>query len=352
MKGKPNEVVDVLNEFFTDYLPNTKGVSENTITAYQYAFKLLFEYLEKEKHLSPDKVMFQTLSNGMIEKFLTHLETQRNCSVKTRNIRRAAIVTFAKYSAKKAFTASLPFYSSVMGIDKKKEPKRALIKYFTREEIALLLQLPDNSKLIGQRDVTMLAMLYATGARAQGLCDITLKDITLATPTSPTKIRLTEKGSKTRTVTIPDTCTAILKGYLQSKKYDVNNTATFDRHLFSSQTNEHMSIACVEEVVAKYVALAKERYHDYFKQNNYTPHSFRHSIAVHMLEAGESLVAIKAFLGHASIVSTTVYAKVTPELANKYLDERGKPLENATVQSVPQSLPETLPFLYRRKQQM
>jgi site-specific recombinase XerD len=108
-----------------------------------------------------------------------------------------------------------------------------------------------------------------------------------------------------------------------------------------------MSIACVEDVVAKYVALAKERYPDYFKQSKYTPHSFRHSIAVHMLEAGESLVAIKAFLGHASIVSTTVYAKVTPELANKYLDERGKPLEEATTQSVPQSLPEALPFLYR-----
>lgn len=347
MKSKPNEVVDVLNEFFTDYLPNTKGLSENTITAYQYAFRLLFGYLGDIKHLTPEKVTFQTLSNGMIEEFLTHLETQRNCSVKTRNIRRAAIIAFAKYATKKAFTASLPFYSAVMGIDKKREPKRAIIKYFTREEISMLLKLPNKSTLIGQRDVTMLAMLYATGARAQGLCDITLKDITLATATSPTKIRLTEKGSKTRVVTIPDACTAILKGYLQSRKYDVKNNETYDRHLFSSQTNEHMSIACVEDVVAKYVALAKECYPDYFRQRKYTPHSFRHSIAVHMLEAGESLIAIKAFLGHASIVSTTAYAKVTPELANKYLDERGKPLESITVQSVQQTLPEMLPFLYR-----
>jgi len=66
-----------------------------------------------------------------------------------------------------------------------------------------------------------------------------------------------------------------------------------------------------------------------------------------MLEAGDSLVEIKAFLGHSSIIATTVYAKVTPELANKYLDERGRPLENTTLQSVPQSLPEALPFLYR-----
>ena len=347
MKNKPNEVVFILADFFNDYLPNTKGLSENSIKSYQYAFRLLFGYLENVKNLTPDNVTFQALSNGVIEEFLTHLETQRNCSVKTRNIRRAAIISFAKYAAKKAFSASLPFYTAAMGIDKKKEPKHSIIKYFTKDEIALLLQLPDTSKLIGQRDVTMLAMLYATGARAQGLCDITLKDITLASSTSPTKVRLTEKGGKTRVVTIPDTCTAILKGYLQSKKYDVKNKSTFDCHLFSSQTNEHMSIACVEEVVAKYVAIAKKRYPDYFRQTKYTPHSFRHSIAVHMLETGESLVAIKAFLGHASIVSTTVYAKVTPELANKYLDERGKPLENAAVQAVPLSLPEKLPFLYR-----
>lgn len=80
--------------------------------------------------------------------------------------------------------------------------------------------------------------------------------------------------------------------------------------------------------------------------SSYTPNSFRRSIAVHILEAGESLVAIKAFLGHSTIVATTVYAKVTPELANKYLDERGKPLENIDVQSVPQSIPEAMPFLY------
>jgi site-specific recombinase XerD len=348
MKSKPNEVVNVLEEFFSDHMPNSRGLSENTITAYQYAFRLLFDYLDKNKDLTPEKVTFQSLSNGLIEEFLTHLETERKCSVQTRNIRRAAIKAFAKFAAKKAFTLSLSFYSEVMGIDKKKEPKQTIIKYFTKDEIALLLKLPKTNRLIGQRDVTMLAMLYATGARATELCDIQLKDITLATPTSPTKIRLFGKGNKTRFVTIPDTCTAILKGYLQSKNYDTKNEATYERHLFSSQTNEHMSLKCVEEVVKKYVTMAKTRHKDYFRQGNYTPHSFRHSIAVHMLENGESLIAIKAFLGHASISTTTIYAQVTPELANKYLDERGKPLENATIQSVPQSIPEALPFLYRK----
>jgi site-specific recombinase XerD len=348
MKSKTNEVVFVLADFFTEYLPNTKGLSDNTIVSYQYAFQLLFNFLDEKKHMIPEKVTFESLSVGKIEEFLAYIETERGCSVKTRNIRRAAIKAFAKYSAKKAFSASLPFYSAAMSIEKKKEPKSDLIRYFTREEIVMLLKLPDTTMLIGQRNVTLMALLYATGARAQELCDITLKDIALATPSSPTKVRLTGKpNKKTRVVTIPDTCTAILKEYLRSKSYDVKNTSTYDRHLFSTQTNEHMSIACVEDIVKKYVTLAKERYPDSFRQGKYTPHSFRHSIAVHMLEAGESLVVIKAFLGHASIASTVVYAKVTPELANKYLNERGKPLENIATQSVPQSLPEKLPFLYK-----
>jgi len=348
MSSKLNEVVNVLEDFFTDYLPNNRGLSDNTILAYQYAFRLLFNYLDETKKLTPEKVTFLSLSNGLIEEFLAHLETQRKCSVKTRNIRRAAIKAFAKFATKKAFTASLSFYTEIMEIEKKKEPKRSIIKYFTQDEIALLLKLPKSNRLVGQRDVTMLAMLYATGARAQELCDICLKDITLATPTSLTKVRLTGKGNKSRFVTIPNTCTDILTGYLRSKNYDVKNETTYEWHLFSSQTNEHMSIKCVEEVVGKYVVQAKARYPDYFRQGSYTPHSFRHSIAVHMLENGESLIAIKAFLGHSSIATTVIYAQMTPELANKYLDERGKPLENTKTQSVPQSIPEKIPFLYRK----
>jgi site-specific recombinase XerD len=92
-----------------------------------------------------------------------------------------------------------------------------------------------------------------------------------------------------------------------------------------------MTISCIEEIVKKYVAMAKATYPALFKRKNYSPHCFRHSIAVHMLECGESLVVIKAFLGHASIETTTIYAEVTPELANKYLKERGKPLDNVEI---------------------
>ena len=342
MSRKTNEVVSMLDEFFTDYLPNVKGVSKNTITAYQYAFQLLFNYLRSEKGLSPEKVSFESLSEETISDFLLYLERERGCAVSTRNNRRAAILTFARFTAKRSFANSLPFHSGIIGSPKKREPHRIGFKHFTKEEITLLLKLPDIRKTIGRRDVTLLSLLYATGARAQELCDITIDSISFA---SPSKIRLTGKGNKSRVVTVPDTCTSILKEYLKSRNLDASSANVRARHLFSSQTNEHMSIACVEEIVKKYVVKAKNQYPLLFKENSYSPHSFRHSIAIHMLEAGDSLVAIKAFLGHASVATTCQYAKLTPELASKYLDERGKPLPNLGT-GRPQPLALAMPFLY------
>lgn len=344
MSKRTNEVIRLLDDFFTDYLPNIKGLSRNSIVSYQYAFQLLFRYLLDEKGLPPEKVTFEALSEENIKEFLLYLEQERNCSVKTRNLRRAAIAAFAKFASKRSFVVSMPFHSGISRIPKKKEPKKLGFKHFSKEEISILLKLPNISKAIGQRDLTLLSLLYASGARAQELCDITLADITFG---SPTKVRLTGKGNKTRIVTIPDSCSAILKEYLKSRSLDPSSRESKDRHLFSSQTHEHMSISCVEGIVRKYVTEAKGQHPDLFREDSYSPHSFRHSIAVHMLEAGDSLVAIKAFLGHSSIATTCIYATVTPELANKYLDERGKALEGVSSKNATQPLPQVLPFLYR-----
>lgn len=344
MSRKMNEMLSLLDTFFTDFLPNVKGLSPNSITSYQYAFQLLFGFLMEKKGIPPEKVTFETLSGNAIEEFLFYLEQERGCSVKTRNLRRAAIVGFSNYACKRSFTASMPLYSGISKVPKKKEPKKLGFKHFTKEEVTILLKLPDISKQVGQRDLTLLSLLYASGARAQELCDITLTDITLG---SPTKVRLTGKGSKTRIVTIPGSCTAILMEYLKIRNLNPSTQEMKHRHLFSSQTHEHMTISCVEGIVKKYVTLAKEQHLDLFKEDSYSPHTFRHSIAVHMLESGDSLVAIKAFLGHSTIATTCIYATVTPELANKYLDERGKPLENTSLRSATQPLPQALPFLYR-----
>ena len=79
--------------------------------------------------------------------------------------------------------------------------------------------------------------------------------------------------------------------------------------------------SCVEEIVKKYQQIAKKENPTLFRKKRYTPHSFRHSIAVHMLEIGIPLPVIKNFLGHTSIEVTMIYATVSDELKNKYLKE-------------------------------
>jgi site-specific recombinase XerD len=101
----------------------------------------------------------------------------------------------------------------------------------------------------------------------------------------------------------------------------------------------------VEEVTKKYVSAAKEKNPAMFTAKSYSPHSFRHSIAVHMLESGIPLPVIKTFLGHESIATTMLYAEVTPELANKYLSEHSRLTESAMANSDTTSYSEKLPFL-------
>lgn len=344
---KTNTLLTVLTDYFMSYLPDVKGYSQNTITSYQYAFQLLYDFLLEEKGLPPEKVTFKSLSSEIISEYLTWLEVNRSCSPATRNLRRTAISSFSKFALKKNLGEALQFHSSVAEIPPKNTHKNTDIKYFTKEEVAIILNMPDTGRAIGKRDVMLLSLLYASGARAQELCDLTLNDIYLG---KETNIRLVGKGNKARLVTIPQNCAVMLKNYLESRNLDSSSPKDRLKHIFSSQTNEKMSISCVEEIVKKYVIKSKKAYPQFFKRKTYTPHSFRHSIAVHMLECGESLVVIKAFLGHTSIMTTTIYANVTPELANKYLRERGQALNDLELQNQYADHPTVgmLPFLSKQ----
>jgi len=336
---KPISPLEKLTDFFDIYLTTIKGLSSNTITSYKYAFQLLFEYIYESSEIPPYKVTFDSLSNGTISSFLNWLETSRDCSVKTRNQRLGAIVSFAKFIAKDDAIYAARFCTEVLNLPKKKAPKDNVIKYFTKAETAFLLSLPDTSKKLGRRDAVLMSVLYASGARAQELCDMRMHDINFGVKTT---LRLVGKGNKGRVVAIPEKCASLLKNYVNSLpvRHKLCN------HVFSSQTHEHMTISCVEGIVAKYLNIAKSKNPKMFMHGKYSPHSFRHSIAVHMIECGTPLPVIKSFLGHASIDTTLRYATITPELANKYLIMRNTfPQSEDSLGDDSFCVKESLPFL-------
>ena len=304
-----------ISEFFSVYLPETKGLSVNTIRSYKQVFRLLLEYIHSKFGLMPEKVEFRHLEKGTVEAWLNWLCTERNCSAKTRNHRLAALVTFARFALQRDFDGALTLCSEVEYLPKKKCIKRTGAVHLTREEMTILLRLPNTDNNIGKRDKVILSTLYATGARAQELCDLTVGDIRFGTTTV---MILHGKGSKIRTIVIPEQCSLLLKSYMLQNR--LNNAAP-QRYMFSSQTHEHMTISCLEAIVKKYVRKAKKLRPDLFREN-YTPHSFRHSIAFHMLESGIPLPAIKTFLGHVSISTTMIYASANFELVSKYLKDK------------------------------
>ena len=104
---KKSYFLPALSEFFSVYLPKTRGLSQNTIHSYKQVFRLLLEYVYSKYNLLPEKVEFRHLEKGMVESWLNWLCTERGCSAKTRNHRLSALVTFARFAIQKDFNGAL-----------------------------------------------------------------------------------------------------------------------------------------------------------------------------------------------------------------------------------------------------
>lgn len=155
--------------------------------------------------------------------------------------------------------------------------------------------------------------MYASGARAQEICDLKVRDFLVEK--NLYKLTITGKGNKTRRIVIAKPSGILLKRYLE----ETGRTGRLDAYIFSSQTHPQMTISCIEEIYKKYVALAKAEYPKMFLEKCYTPHTMRHTTATHMLEAGVPIIAIKNFLGHSSISTTERYAELSQSTVNRYI---------------------------------
>ncbi|WP_291636363.1 tyrosine-type recombinase/integrase [Clostridium sp.] len=151
------------------------------------------------------------------------------------------------------------------------------------------------------------------------------------------------RGEKTREIPLTDDCSKLIKQYMKSQKLD--NEESHIHPLFSSQTHEKMTTACIRNIVEKYVELARIKCPYMFREINYSPDSFRHSKSVHMVEAGIQLIYIRDFLGHAAVKSTEHYAKVSQMAITQALTEREIPNVipvNESNETVKKSFPEFL----------
>lgn len=311
MKHKKDSFLDLLEYYFDTYLPVAKGLSTATIASYKAAFRILMEFMYTVKATPADKVNFELLNNQVITEFLDWLESERGCSIATRNQRLSALAAFAAYAQNRDFGSASLFRNNVSKVPKKKT-SRAGRSFFTRMELKVIFDLPDTSMEIGLRDKTLLCFMYASGMRAQEVCDLTVGDVQFYPDRAG--INVQGKGRKMRRIGIPAAASGMVKRYMEHRGISDSK----GKHIFSSQTHEKMTVSCIEEIYKKYVIRAKQENPGLFR-DNYTPHSMRHTTATHMLEAGVPLIVVKNFLGHVSLQTTQIYTEITQDTMNRQL---------------------------------
>lgn len=315
---KRNLFIRQLGEYFEVFLPDIKKCSRNTISAYSDSFAVFFRFLFEQKSLPHHGVTYKHLTPALFDEYMLWLKNERSYSNGSIRHRITAIRSFLKYASRREMSA-LNAYSTSTATDCP-TGKSAAFPYFVKEEMRILFSLPSPDKYLGDRDLVLLPFLYDTAARAQELCDVRVGDIRFG---NTTKVKLRGKGGKVREVPITDDVAKLLHYHIN--RHGLTGKESRMCPLFSSQTNKQMTVACVRSIVKKYVALAKKTYPDLFLEPHYSPHSFRHSKAVHMVEAGVNLIYIRNFLGHEFIRATEVYARVGQETVTKALTNRKIP---------------------------
>lgn len=313
-KNNENSFMNLLEQYFTIHLPVSRGIRPNTITSYKCAFRLLIRFMYNVKGINADSIAFGNLNYDTLMEFFNWMGQERKCSFSTKSQRLAAISSFAAYAQNRDFEAAAVLRNSVNRISFKKAQSKPR-SVFTREEVSVLLSIPDRNREIGYRDLTLLSVMYASGARGQEVCDLAVGSVLYEM--EKTWLILKGKGGKTRRVGIPQACSALLKQYIKHRKIGDSPS----HHVFSSQTHEHMTVSCIEEIFKKYIRIAREQNPSLFSEENYTPHSMRHATATHMLNAGVPLVVLKNFLGHESLQSTMIYAQISQSTVDKYIKD-------------------------------
>lgn len=308
---KPTDFAKHLTEFLSVYLPLQKNVSKNTIYSYRDTFKLLIRYCQGKEGISVEKITMNILSSKLITSFLEWLENERKCNISSRNQRLCAIHSFFRYVQSEEPSGMFHF-QKVIAIPIKKV-KKTIVEHMTPEAMKLLLEQPDKHTPKGRRDLTLMSILYDTGTRVQELIDIKVCDVILE---NPAVIILTGKGNKTRGVPIMKNAVLLLQNYIMENK--LNKPWKNEYPLFTNSQNHKLTKEGVAYIIAKYAKSAR-------KTSPIVPykikvHMFRHSKAMHLLQAGVNLIYIRDFLGHVDLKTTEIYARADTETKRKAIE--------------------------------
>ena len=308
MNTNSTDFAQLVTGFLTDFLPLQRNYSRNTVLSYKDALKLFAVFLTEYKKIRLTDFTMQSFDRVLIIEYLEWLRN-RGCSVSTANQRLAAIKSFSEYAGVQCLECLAPL-QLVQGIKSQKAASRE-ITFLSPDQVRELINYPDINTENGLRHRAILTLLYDSGCRVQELCDMTIRDIQIED--NPT-VRLHGKGNKYRTVAIARNTAKLVSEYIKRQR----RTVSADQPLVVNQRQAKLSRDGVNYIIRKYV-------HEIRREDQSFPeihaHGFRHSKAMHMLEAGINIVYIRDFLGHEDISTTMVYIRADNRLKTEAVNK-------------------------------
>jgi site-specific recombinase XerD len=303
----------LVESFFTQRLVRQRGASPATIAAYKDALRLLVIFASARLGKPADRLVVHDLSCDLVLAFLDSLERERGNSPRTRNARLAVIHSFFRHVAF-SDPAAIALAERMLAIGPKRTVKR-VIGFLHPPEVEALLAAPDRRTVRGRRDHALLLFLVTTGARVSETIGVNVADLSLD---SPRQVLIRGKGSKQRVVPLANDMAAIL-GDLRDERA---RAAKATMPMFVDLRGRRLSRFGVTHLVRRAVGRASKQQAS-LRKRCVSPHSFRHTAAMRLLQAGVDLSVIRSWLGHVDIQTTHQYLEADIEMKRRALQAAG-----------------------------
>jgi site-specific recombinase XerD len=326
MSAALKTLAQLVRDFFCQWLPHHRRLSLATQASYRDTIGLGLAFLATHLKRPPEQLRTEDLNPKTVQEFLTHLETHRGNTVRTRNLRLAAIHSFMRYVAHQEPTA-LDLSRQILALPPKRF-ERPVLGYLSAAEAQAVLQAPKPHTWNGRRDRLLFLLLYQTGARISEILSLNRQDLHLE---GCAFVQFQGKGRKQRQLPLTPSLRRQLKAWVASLPQDPL-TPLFHNH--SGQRLSRFGALQRLKVAQRQAATPCPS----VANRRLSPHAFRHTTAMHLLQKGVDIASIALWLGHESMETTHQYieadlalkAKTLAKLESKSIAVKGryKPSEN------------------------
>jgi integrase/recombinase XerD len=311
----------ILHSFFADHLITVKGLRPASVRSYRDTIRLLLVFAATDKRCKITRLTLADLSFERIIAFLRHLEADRGNHARTRNQRLAVLHSLFEYIASRS-PEMLAVCQQVAAIPSKRAAPPET-RFLERDEVEQLLRgLPRQGRL-ALRDRALLLFLYNTGARVQEAADLRVEHLDLG---EHPRVRLHGKGDKWRTCPLWQQTARTLEQLLEP----LEPPPTPETAVFSAR-GRPLTRFGIYKIVRRHAASLD----DPRTGRKVSPHTLRHTAAVHLLEAGVEVNVIRGWLGHADLTTTNRYAEITTNAKQQALLMTEPPDTSAAPRTTP-----------------